>query len=62
MDHFAIAVNVAAMQVKEILCHLGRNVRIIARLPWPVWGSVVQAQKEGLLILARDIFNRSLGE
>ena len=64
MDHAPVGVDVAAMQMKQVLRHVGRHGFIIARLPRPVRRGVVHAQKEGGLLCghALHIVHRAPGD
>ncbi|MCY1370077.1 hypothetical protein D9M69_571520 [compost metagenome] len=47
VDHAAVGVHAATVQVEQVLRHLGRHVCVVARFPGPVWCGVVQAQEKG---------------
>jgi hypothetical protein len=47
VDHAAVGVDVAAVQVEEVVFHLLRQGFVVARFPGPVRRGVVQAQEEG---------------
>ena len=59
VDHAAVAVDVAALQVKNIVSYRGGNGFVVTAFPRPVRRGVVQAQekKRGLLRHAIDVVN-----
>jgi hypothetical protein len=46
VDHAAVGVDVAAVQVEQVVLHLLRQRFVVARFPGPVRRGVVQAQEE----------------
>ncbi|MCY1545244.1 hypothetical protein D9M68_811750 [compost metagenome] len=48
VDHAAVGLHVAAVQVEQVLRHVGGHVSVVARLPGPVRRGVVQAEQKGL--------------
>jgi hypothetical protein len=57
-------VDVAAVQVEQVVLDLLRQRLVVARLPGPVRGRVVQAQEEGLALgrIGRDEVHGALGQ
>jgi hypothetical protein len=48
VDHAAVGVDVAAVQVEQVVFTSSRQRGVVARFPGPVRRGVVQAQEEGL--------------
>ena len=61
-DHGVVGVDVATVQVKQVVLDLLGHGLVLTGFPRPVRGGVVQAEQEGRLLLrhALDIVHRTL--